>query len=204
MKTMNRSFVALAIISTVFLSGCVKLWQENIDIKTYMVEAPRNLQSLEKPLAGTLWVDTVSVLPPYNVRNLIMRKSDVEYKTSYYTELLLSPSENFRSACYIWFASSGIFRDVSVVDKSGMTHRLVVTVTAFYGDSTEQEAILKIKASLLDEKTEGLRVLFSNNYVQKIDLPEASAEELIRAYNQALAQILTDCEKDIIKVLKKN
>jgi hypothetical protein len=64
MKTLNR-IVSGAMCASILLSaGCVKLWQKNLDIKTYMVEAKRDSPPLEEPLAGKLWIDQVSVLPP--------------------------------------------------------------------------------------------------------------------------------------------
>jgi ABC-type uncharacterized transport system auxiliary subunit len=202
MKTMKFLFTGLACATFLLSSGCVKLWQKNLDIKTYMVEVARNAQSLDQPLADTLWIEDVHVLPPYNIRNLILRESDVEFTPSYYTELLMSPSENFRNGFYGWFADSGIFREVSVVSRTGMSHRLVVTVMDFYGDRVEKKAILRIRVSLFDEKSSGIRIMFSKDYQRQVSIPEASAESLIRAYNTALAQILADCEKDVTAALK--
>jgi len=197
MKRVKRIALGVAFGGVLLSAGCVKLWTKPLDIKTYMVVAERLSAPVEKPLADKLWVDTVSVLPPFNVRNLVLRKTDVEYETSYYSELLLSPSENFRNNVYAWFASSGIFQEVSMVSRSGMTHRLNTTVMDFYGDTVEGKAVLKIKATLFDEKTEGLRVLFSHDYFQQVDVADTTAEELIRAYNKALVHILTELEQDL-------
>ena len=160
MRTLKRTLILFSCTSMVLLSGCVKLWQKNLDIKTYMVEVQRDGKVLEKSMADTLWIESVHVLPPYNIRNLILRENDVEFTTSYYTELLMSPAENFRNGFYSWFAASGMFENVTVVQRDGMSHRLVATVMEFYGDKTDNKAVLKIKVSLFDEKTEGMRILF--------------------------------------------
>lgn len=202
MKTMKHTFVLLTCAFMLLSSGCVKLWQKNLDIKTYMVEVTRDTQPLEKPLAEKLWIEDIHVLPPYNIRNLILRESDVEFTPSYYTELLMSPAENFRNGFYGWFSDSGIFKTVSVVNRAGMSRRMVATVMDFYGDTVENKAVLRIKVSLFDEKTKGVNVLFSKDYLQQVEIPETSAEKLIRAYNQAFTLILADCEKDVIDALK--
>jgi len=202
MKTLNRIGFGLACISLLLTAGCVKLWQKNLDIRTYVIEATRDSEVVEKPLADKLWIESVVVLPPSNVRNLILRKSDVEYSTSYYTELLMSPSENFRNEFFAWFASSGAFSEVSLVSRAGMSHRMAVTVMQFYGDAIDQKAVLKIKATLFDEKTKGMRLLFTKDYGQHIDVVDASAEELIRAYNKALTQILIHIEKDVVSSIQ--
>ena len=202
MKTLKRTLILLVCTSMLWLSGCVKIWQKNLDIKTYMLEAHRDGEMLEKPLAEKLWIESVHVLPPYNIRNLVLRESDVEFSTSYYTELLMAPSENFRNGFYTWFAASGVFEDVSIVNRSGMSHSLSVTVMEFYGDAVDEKAVLKIKVTLFDEKTNGLRVLSSKDYQQNVAIAETSAEELLRAFNKGLVQILADAEQDVVKALK--
>lgn len=203
MKSLNRMVLGMVLGGLLLSTGCVKLWTKSLDIKTYMVETERTSNVLDKPLADRLWIDTVGVLPPFNVRNLVFRKSDVEYETSYYSELLLSPSENFRNNFYTWFADSGIFQEVSLTDRRNMSHHLAVSILRFHGDSsTEQtQAVLEIKVTLMDEKTQGVRVLFSKNYLQRIDVAGQGADGLVRAFNQALGNILIECEEDILSVL---
>lgn len=201
MKPLNHVFVLSFLACSLALTGCVKLWQENIDMKTYMVEANRVGEPLTTSLAPKLWVDAVNVLPPFNVRNLILKKSDVEYTTSYYSELLMSPSENFRNELFSWLSLSGVFEEVSIVDRHSRSHSLVTTVMELYGDTIENMAVLRIKATLLDEGTQGNRVLLSKDYTGRIKLADSTAEELIRAYNKALDEILTDLEADIAAAL---
>ena len=201
MKSLNRVFVLSALASSLVLTGCVKLWQENIDIKTYMVEVNRVGEPMQTALAPKLWIDSVNVLPPFNVRHLILKKSDVEYTTSYYSELLMSPSENFRNELFSWLSLSGIFEEVSIVDRSSRSHSLVTSVMEFYGDTMENTAVLRIKATLLDEETRGNRVLLSKDYTKRVELGDSTAEELIRAYNSALNEILMDLETDLAVAL---
>lgn len=205
MKAFNLMMTALT-CGLIFLPiGCVNIWQENLDIKTYMIEAERDHPPVKNALADKLWVDTVSVLPPFNVRNLILRESDVEFSSSYYTELLLSPSENFRNEFYVWMDGSEIFQEVSIVHRSGMSHRLVVNIIEFYGDKVSHNAVLRVKGTLFDEKTKGMNILLNKEYIQKVPVGEEGGvhiDELIRAYNVALTQILTECEKDMADVLQ--
>lgn len=193
---------AFSALSIALLSGCVKIWRENLDIKTYMVEVDRPGEPMAKPLSAKLWIDSVTVLPPSNVRNLVLRESDVEFSASYYTELLLAPAENFRNEFFTWFADSGIFGQVSIGGRNGSSHRLHATVMDFYGDATTSEAVLRIRVALLDEQTEGDRVLLSKDYSQRTKMETQGAGQLIRAYNTGLANILAQCEEDVVKTLE--
>jgi ABC-type uncharacterized transport system auxiliary subunit len=167
-----------------------------------MIDVERDLPAAEQPLADKLWIDTVVVLPPGNSRNLILKESDVEYSTSYYSELLMSPSENFRNVFYTWFSGSGLFSDVTLADRGRMTHRLSVSVMEFYGDSVEKKAVLKIKVTLFDETTRELSVLSSSEYYVSVDVENTSVATLIRAYNMALYTILMECENNLVTALQ--
>lgn len=206
MKTYKWNIPVITVVFVLMTTGCVKLWQETLDIKTYMIETERELPVVENPLADKLWIDTVSVLPPFNVRNLILRESDVEFSTSYYTELLMSPSENFRNEFYVWMDESKIFKEVSIVQRSEMSHRLIVNVVEFYGDKVNRTAVLKLKVTLFDERTKGLNILMNEEYVQRVRVDneeDVKVDKLIRAYNAALTQILTECEKDLMEALNQ-
>lgn len=192
------------LLAALFLvSGCVKVWRESIDIKTYMIEARRSEPARATPLGQMLWIDAVNVLPPSNVRNLVLRESDVEFSTSYYAELLMSPSENFRNELFGWLSTSGLFEEVSIVGRAGASHSLHATVMEFYADLPGNQVALRIKATLFDETIRGDRVLFSKDYVQVAAYPENRAEELVRAYNKALAALLSDLEQDMAAALAK-
>lgn len=195
--------IALLVLLT---SGCVKIWQDNLDIRTYMVEIERDQPARGAALADKLWIETVTVLPPFNVRNLILRESDVEFSTSYYTELLMSPSENFRNEFYVWLDDSEIFNEVSIAQRTGMSHRLVVNIIEFYGDKVNHAAVLRLKVTLFDEKAKGMNILLHEEYLHQVDMAAevkgVHIDSLIRAYNEALTLILKECEQDIVDALK--
>ena len=202
MKRARIILLLLLPLITVLPSGCIKLWQENLEIATYLLQVEREgPPAVEVPLAEKLWVEPAHVLPPYNARNLILRQNDVAFRASYYTELLMSPADNFRSCFFTWFAESGIFRETAVADRTGMTHSMVVSVLEFYGNEEEGAAVLSVQVTLLDERNRASEVVFSRKYSQKELLEEQSVEALIRAYNRALMRILADCEHDVVAAL---
>ena len=204
MKIFRRMVMPVLLLALLAASGCVKLWQESLDVKTYMIEARREGAALKSPPADKLWIDTVAVLPPYNVRSLIVRTSDVEYEASYYTELLLSPADNIRNNLFMWFSSAGIFEQGSVADRKNISHRLVVTVLKLHGsrEAEAQHAVVALKVTLFDERADGMNILFSRTYEQREPVADVEAAELIRAYNRALAAILASCEADVVGALK--
>ena len=204
MMIKNKISLLVVVFAMLLTSGCVKLWRTSVDQKTYMLTTQRDADPVKTPLADKLWIDNVSVLPPFNVRSLILRDSDVQFETSYYSELLISPAENFRNNFFTWLSDSGIFQDVSITGSSGSTHKLSISIIRFYGhiEAGNQKTVLAAKATLFDERTSGMNILFSKDYMQEEAVPNITAPELIRSYNRSLTKILTACEKDVITALK--
>ncbi|MEI6892598.1 MAG: hypothetical protein V5783_10550 [Pontiella sp.] len=200
MKRIIRSLVVLT--GMLLLSGCVKLWQEHIEIKTYMIRVERKAEPLKTPLGKKLWIDDVYVQAPYNIRSLISRENDVEFTTSYYSELLMSPAENFQNGFYNWISDSGMFETISLSERKGMSHRFVATVTDFYGDRAAKQVVLRIKITLFSDKNSGNNVLMHNDYLQRIDIPTDDAEHFIRGYNEAFFSILHEFERDARQALQ--
>lgn len=200
---MKRIILSVALLVSAFmLSGCVKLWQKTVDIQTYMIRVERTAEPLEASLGKTLWIDEVYVQPPFNVRSLISRENEVKFSASYYSELLMSPSENFQNGFFNWLSASGMFDLVTLSDRKGMSHRLVVTVTDFYADISTRQAVLRIKVSLLDQMTSEKKVLLHEDYEQKIMISGEDVESYMLAYNEGLAMILQEFERDAVEVLQ--
>ena len=204
MKIQKRITLGITVAAMLMTSGCVKIWRNSIDQKTYMLTTQHPTEPMKTPLADKLWIDKVNVLPPFNIRSLILRDNDVQFETSYYSELLISPSENFRNNFYTWFSDSGIFRYVSMTKDSDSSHKLTVSVIRFYGNMEEgnRKTVLSIKATLFDERARGLDILFSKDYLHEEALPNMTADELIRSYNKSLHKILTACESDVLTALQ--
>lgn len=118
----------------------------------------------------------------------------------------MSPSENFRNEFYVWLDDSEIFNEVSIAQRTGMSHRLVVNIIEFYGDKVNHAAVLRLKVTLFDEKAKGMNILLHEEYLHQVDMAAevkgVHIDSLIRAYNEALTLILKECEQDIVDALK--
>ncbi|MDF7822504.1 ABC-type transport auxiliary lipoprotein family protein [Pontiellaceae bacterium B12227] len=200
---MKRIILSMALLISAFmLNGCVKLWQKTIDIQTYMIRVERTAAPLETSSGKKLWIDEVYVQPPFNVRSLVTRENEVKFTTSYYSELLMSPSENFQNGFFNWLSASGMFDWVTITDRKDMSHRLVITVTDFYGDVPGKQVVLRIKLSLLDEISSENKVLLHKDYERKVSVAQGDADGYILAYNEAFAEILREFEKDAVSALQ--
>ena len=194
---------ALLLAVVLPLTGCVKLWSERVDRKTYLISAERSLPVCES-VGGVLWIDRVNVLPPFNVRSFIVRKGETEYASNYYRELLISPSENVRNVFYSWFDASGLFAETTVHDRRALTHRLSVTLLEMVSDDSAgppRRAVVALKASLIKSATGA--VLLHKTYRQAVAAEDGSDEADVAALCEAFRLILEACEKDVASVLEE-
>ncbi len=204
MKLSKCAGFAFLFTTLVWVSGCIGLNSEHPAIGTYMLEVVRPDHGVRDAAADKLMVDTVEVLAPFDTQNLILRENDVTFTSSYYNRLILLPSENFRNALYSWFSDSGLFGEVVIDELGGASHRMVVTVQDFYGDLQANEAVLRMNMSLIDRTNMNVRRVISNRtYEQRAPVADFTAEDLVRAYNEALAAICTACEADLAEALKQ-
>lgn len=207
MKTKTAAVIPLFLACILLLTGCVKLWREHIEQKTYLLSVERTLPVHGTATGGVLWIDRVNTLPPFNVRSFIIKKGGSEYVSSYYTELLISPSENVRNMFYNWFSASGLFDETTMHDRSTMTHRLSVSLIEMYGDDSAggpRRAVVALKVAVFGQSGGMDNVLLNKTYRQEVETlaREDAAEADMEALNKAFQLILEACEADIAKVLQ--
>lgn len=202
---MKRLSWGLVLLGVGLLSGCIQLWQEALDIRTYLLSVERNIPPVEKPMAALLEVERVVVLPPFNSRNLIIRTSEAEYAPSYYSEFLVTPEENVRSVVFNWFAQSGLFTETVLQSRRKKAFRLAVTVLEMAVDARKEaapETVLSMQVALVDGRPgQGERVLMSKKYTCASVVASVEPEPVIQSWSQSLQEILTACEADLILII---
>ena len=200
MKRWNIVAAAAAVGAIVLMSGCFGLAKKPVDFRSYLLEVRRPAELPKRPrVAEELWLERVAVLPPWNVQNLVLRRSGAEYQTTFRSELLVAPAENIRNIVFDWLNDSGLFKDVTLTHRRGVDAALAVTVTRLYGDLSSGEAVVELRAALL--RPSDSRVLLARTYSARVPVKENSAEALVEAYDTALARILVDLEKDLADTL---
>lgn len=202
-----KRYVATGILTLgcLVLCGCVKLWRGPVEQKTYLLDAVRTAERFSAPKAGRLFVDRVHALPPFDTRSLITKRSASEYESSFYHELLISPSDNIRNICFNWFAESGLFEETSMTDRKGMTHRLSVSLLEMYGDDSAgapRKAVVALRVSLISRADGVDQVLVNKSYRESVPCSGSGAEADMRAFQDAFRLILERCETDFVGALE--
>ncbi len=104
-------------------------------------------------------------------------------------------------------AGSGLFKHV--VDPSSLldsTYILEGAVTALYGDyrvNTAPKAVMEIQFFLLHETDSNPKIIFQSQYHKEEPLNGNTPDALVKSWNEALNQILTEFETDLKEYMSK-
>jgi cholesterol transport system auxiliary component len=180
-------------------SGC--LGRRSYSKHQFVLAAARPAQPPGQTRNIVVAVRAFTVDPTYDSRGLLYRKGESEYQSDFYHEFLIAPQALITSQTRNWLAQSGLFQTVlepgSLLDA---THVLEGSVLALYGDLRGQDlpqAVLQIRFFLIATQDSKFQVVFTRDYRASCPAREKTADALVAAQDQCLAQILTELEKDL-------
>lgn len=155
---------------------------------------------------SVLKVRPLQISPAYQGKEMVYRLSETEFESDYYNSFFVQPAQTMTKLAEQWLGRAGIF--TNVVDSTSQvvdTHLLEGMVNALYGDYRDRsapKAVLEMQFFLLRNRNETYSVVFSKNYRKAVPFtPDGKdAAGLAAAYNQALAEVLDELEKDLRSV----
>ncbi|MBN2376009.1 MAG: membrane integrity-associated transporter subunit PqiC [Sedimentisphaerales bacterium] len=145
-----------------------------------------------------------SLAPGYHTKELIYRTGEFQYESDYYNQFVTDVGQQTAEQTRKWLSQSGYFSHV-VPPGSTMnaTHILEGNITHLYGDFRDKsnaKAFVSITFYLLDITNKQTQVLLSESIDAQASITEATAENLIKAYQHCLQQILENFEKKLAQI----
>lgn len=177
------------------LAGCA-IGKPMPSVTTYVIELPTDAEVRnELPRAETLRVGKVRVAAAYGGESLVYRFDDVRYEADPYHAFIADSGSMFSSRIAAALGRTGPFQSVTQPDTlQPARYVLEATVIELYGDfrpGTKPAAVMGVQFALLDQTTPRVRVVHECTIASRIDLAQASPDELVRGYGKALADILS-------------
>jgi uncharacterized lipoprotein YmbA len=187
-------YVAVACVVAA-LAGCA-IGKPMPSVTTYVVELPADTGGrTESPRAETLRVGKVRVAAAYGGETLVYRLDDVRYEADPYHAFIADSGSMFASRIAEWLGHTGLFKSVTQPETvRPARYMLEATVVELYGDfrpGRSPAAVMAVQFALLDQSTPRLTVVHECTMASRIDLAQASPDELVRGYGKALADILS-------------
>jgi cholesterol transport system auxiliary component len=189
------------------LIGCVNLEKSYPEKRYFILDASRN-EDISSPDTGkTLTVRRFRVSAKYEGKGLVYRLKELSYESDFYNEFFIPPVSMFTEEIRKRLAGAGLFKHV--VDPSSLldsTYILEGAVTALYGDyrvNTAPKAVMEIQFFLLQETDSNPKIIFQSQYHKEEPLNGNTPDALVKSWNEALNQILTEFETDLKENLSK-
>ena len=196
---MNNKVVILCslVIVLMLLSGCIE--KKAFNQRDFLLEASRNDPQQKTSKDIILDVQSFSVNTAFGTKSLVYRKNQSEYETDFYNQFLVRPEDMITEQTRDWLSESGLFKWVLEPGSyADATHTLQGNIIALYGDFREEsspKATAKIRFFLV--KLSDKSVVFTNTYEATSEFEDRTAESLIEAFGNCLANILSDLEEDL-------
>jgi cholesterol transport system auxiliary component len=199
-KTLLKLTIGIFILLSLS-TGCINLERSYIGKHYFILEASR-AEDISFPDTGkVLAVRRLRVSPKYEGKGLVYRLGELNYESDFYNEFFISPVSMFTEEVRKRLAVSGLFKHV--VDPSSLldsTYVLEGAVTTLYGDyrvSTAPKAVIEIQFLLLQETDVSPKIVLQRQYHKEEPLNGNTPDALVKSWNTALNQILTEFENDL-------
>ncbi len=205
-KTLLKLTIGIFILLSLSI-GCINLERSYIE-KHYFILDSSPAEDISSPDTGkVITVRRLRVSPKYEGKGLVYRLGELSYETDFYNEFFISPVSMFTEEIRKRLAVSGLFKHV--VDPSSLldsTYVLEGAVTTLYGDyrvSTAPKAVMEIQFLLLQETDSNPKIIFQRQYHKEEPLDGNTPDALVKSWNSALNQILTEFETDLKEYISK-
>ncbi len=208
MKKKTLSIVIIAVFCLFpLMAGCVNLEKGCPEKRFFILDASRDEDISSHDTGKVLTVRRFRISPKYEGKGLVYRLEDLSYESDYYNEFFVSPVSMFTEVIRKRLAGAGLFKHV--VDPSSIidpTYILEGAVTALYGDyrvSTATKAVMEIQFFLLHETDSNPKIIFQTQYHKEEPLSGNTPDALVKSWNSALNQILTEFETNLKGYMSK-
>lgn len=202
---MNFRTSSLGGFALLLLSGCVTFERSYPERKYYALEVNfPTLQLVSNPTTpndAVLQVASLRISPRYETRSFIYRISDVGYESDFYHQFVASPAGMITEAVRLGLERANIFKNVvTPASIQPPTYVLEGTIHTLYGDFRNPgagQAAVEIEFILRKQIAPDPGIVLQKRYSRTVPLSTRSPEALIRCWDQAVSDIVTELARDL-------
>ncbi len=208
---MNRKTLLIVIIGVFglfpFMTGCINLEKSYPEKRYFTLDAFRAEDVTSTDTEKIITVRRFRVSPKYEGKGLVYRLEELSYESDFYNEFFIPPASMFTEEIRKRLEGSGLLKHV--VDPASLldsTYILEGAVTALYGDyrvSTAPKAVLGMQFFLLQQTDVSPKIIFQSQYHKEEPLNGNTPDALVKSWNAAFNQILTEFETDLKEYISK-
>ncbi len=189
------------------LIGCLNLERSYLEKRYFILDVLRGKDISSPDTETVLKVRRFRVSPKYEGKGFVYRLKDLSYESDFYNEFFISPASLLTEEIRKWVAGSGLFQHVvdpsSYMDPNYVLEGAVTSLYGDYGVSAAPKGILEMQFFLLDEASASPEIIFQSKYRKEEPLKDNTPDALVKSWNEALKQILTEFETDLKEYMSK-
>jgi ABC-type uncharacterized transport system auxiliary subunit len=198
MKSLKiAAWTLLALLLSV-TGACVNVKQLHPEKRYYALNVTRTSQPAPKSTAYVLRVKPMRVTPMYDSKGFVYRDGDLNYLSDFYNEFLVPPGPMVTGEVVKWLQSSSLFKTVLDTPSQVLPEYVLEgAVTSLYGDFRDlknPKAVLEIQFFLISATPPKADVVAQGQFRKELALSAASPADLVKGWNEALAEIMNDFE----------
>lgn len=184
------------------LAGCGSLLAQGYPEKRqYVLEAPRPDAPPARRVGGSLVLRPFRTSPRLDGVKFVYRTGDERYESDFYHVFWTAPEALLGDQTGRWLEASALFESVwdvrSVVPPALMLEGAVIDLYADYRAAGPPVAVLSLGFALVDVERVPPGVVFHERYRAETPAAEDTPEAIVRAWSEALADVLTRFESDL-------
>jgi len=202
---MKKILFALSIVlSCLAVSGCLDLPNNVPPPKTYMLSVKPTVQRHRPLTKDILVVRQALAIPPYDNDQFVYRTSHIRYLSDYYHSFLVAPVVQVTEMTMGSIEAANIFDDVLFADaylgkRQYVLQPVLVSLYADYRNSTKPCGVVVMRYLLYRDKDK--KIVMNRAFNASIPLAHKTNDALVKAWNQAFANILTRLNRRLIGIV---
>ena len=207
-RTARRDCAPCLILSVslvLLAAGCLS--RPALVRQNFALQVPSITNTAAPANGRVLALRSVEVSPLFAGRALVYRTGPNAYELDSYAGFLIAPDRALAIPIRAYLRNSGLFADVVEPGSPVKADEVVdVHVSEFYGDFRKSEppsAVLSLRMIFFENKNfVTTQVILNKEYSRRVPLKTNTATDLVAAYDQALAEIMTQVSSDFAGIGK--
>jgi len=196
---MRRRTQLLLVAATVSLTACLS--RPPVERTSYLLAAGRDGAPAQAEKAVAIKIRPLHAEPLFERREFLYRLDGERVQSDFYNEFAERPDAMVTSALIAWLRSARLFANVVEPGLPADTpYWLDGTIVALYGDLRDRAnpaAVIAIQFYLVRSGAGNQQVLLDRVLRQRVEVRAATAQAIAQGYNEALARILTELEREL-------
>ncbi|MCD4688379.1 MAG: ABC-type transport auxiliary lipoprotein family protein [Desulfuromonadaceae bacterium] len=182
------------------LTGCLRLEKPYPQKSAYRLEAiPAT--TTQQPLSNrVLQIGKFDSAPAYRSKGFIYRTGEQTWQSDYYHEFFTPPTAMLTEQCRRWLQQTGLFGQINQGGYPLASDLLQGRIVALHGDyrpGRAPMAVLELQLTLINESRTPAHTDLNRLYRRSLPLVDREPATLVKAWNEALADILREFEAQL-------